>query len=55
METWGSWTFSKDNEQLLAKVLDKFASDQCNLDTPRRVLLSSLAAVSKVKKKTLKS
>ncbi|KAL4148475.1 hypothetical protein QTP88_002708 [Uroleucon formosanum] len=47
METWGNWTFSKENEDLLAGVLNKFASDQCSLDTPKKVLLSSLAASSK--------
>jgi len=48
METWGNWTFSKENEDLLAGVLNKFASDQCTLDTPKKVFLSSLAASSKV-------
>ncbi|XP_026810561.1 uncharacterized protein LOC113552081 [Rhopalosiphum maidis] len=47
METWGNWTFSYENEDLLAKVLNKFASNQCSLDTPKKVLLSSLAASSK--------
>lgn len=47
METWGNWTFSTENEDLLAGVLNKFASDQCSLDTPKKVLLSSLAASSK--------
>ncbi|XP_025207678.1 uncharacterized protein LOC112603366 [Melanaphis sacchari] len=47
METWGNWTFNNENEDLLAKVLNKFASNQCSLDTPKKVLLSSLAASSK--------
>jgi len=48
METWGNWKFNNENEDLLAEVLNKFASNQCNLDTPKKVLLSSLATLSKV-------
>jgi len=48
METWGNWTFNNENEDLLAEVLNKFASNQCSLDTPKKVLLSSLATLSKV-------
>lgn len=48
MESWGSWTFDKENEHLLADVLNKFAADQCNLDSSRKVVLSFLGAKSKV-------
>lgn len=47
METWGNWTFNNENEDLLTGVLNKFASNQCSLDTPKKVLLSSLATLSK--------
>lgn len=55
MENWGSWTFSKENEDLLAGVLNKFASDQCSLDTPKKVLLSCLAASSKTERVEISS
>lgn len=48
METWGSWTFHDENEHLLAEVLNKFAADQCDLDSSKKVILSSLASNSKV-------
>jgi uncharacterized FlgJ-related protein len=48
MEAWGSWKFSRENENLLAEVLKKCATDQCNLDKPIKDVLSSLAALSKV-------
>lgn len=50
METWGSWTFSKENNHLLVETLNKFTTDnQCNLiDTPTKIILSSLANSLKV-------
>lgn len=48
METWGVWTFSKENENLLVEVLNKFATDQCDLDKPRKSVLSTLTNLSKV-------
>lgn len=50
METWGDWTFSKENENLLVEVLNKFATEQWNLDEPRKSVLSTLTALSKVYK-----
>lgn len=47
METWGNWTFNKENEHLLAEVLNKFETEQCS-NISRKVVLSSLAASSKV-------
>ncbi|VVC38416.1 Hypothetical protein CINCED_3A024146 [Cinara cedri] len=49
METWGSWTFHKENERLLSEVLNKFETDQSNLDSSRKAVLSSLAANSKTR------
>lgn len=48
MENWGSWTFSEENENLLADVLKEFATDQCSLDASRKAALATLAAMSKV-------
>lgn len=48
MEAWGSWTFNRENENLLIQVLNKFATNQCNLEKPIKDVLSSLAAPSKV-------
>lgn len=48
METWGSWTFGEENENLLAKTLGKFAADQCNLDVQKTSFLSTLTALPEV-------
>lgn len=46
MEIWGSWTFSKENKNLITEVLNKFTTRKCS-DIPKTTVLSSLANSSK--------